>query len=258
MLTAALAVLAAVLTARAAAAPPALAPFAREATMIAGLYALWQLAGELSRRRLRRARSPARAGSSAPSTPSACPARRACNGADRQRRGRPRLRHLLRDDALRRAVRLPASGCSSGTAIDTARYGASWPSTTLLCLLIQLVPVAPPRLLPGYVDTAAKYGESVYGLGFGADQLSAMPSVHVAWAVLVGVGRVAHRVRPWRWLGAGARGDHGDGRRRAPPTTSGPTASSPSPSSRCRRRCAGRRTRRGTPAIARIRPAHAP
>jgi drug/metabolite transporter superfamily protein YnfA len=75
--------------------------------------------------------------------------------------------------------------------------------TTLVCLLIQLIPVAPPRLLSGYgyIDTAEQYGQSVYGLGFGADALSAMPSVHVAWAVLIGwaVWRIGHG--PLRWLG---------------------------------------------------------
>jgi hypothetical protein len=76
--------------------------------------------------------------------------------------------------------------------------------TTLACLAIQLVPVAPPRLLPqyGYVDTAALDHQSVYGLGFGADQLSAMPSVHVAWAVLVGWACARIGRGPWRWLGA--------------------------------------------------------
>ncbi|GLY33146.1 phosphatase PAP2 family protein [Kineosporia sp. NBRC 101731] len=62
--------------------------------------------------------------------------------------------------------------------------------TTLICLLVQSVPVAPPRLLPnsGYVDTALLYGQSVYGeyaTGV-ASQLTAMPSVHVAWAAIVG------------------------------------------------------------------------
>jgi hypothetical protein len=56
---------------------------------------------------------------------------------------------------------------------------------TLTCLLIQLVAVAPPRLLPGsgLVDTPAKYGQSVYDTHF--VQVSAMPSVHIAWATLV-------------------------------------------------------------------------
>jgi hypothetical protein len=73
---------------------------------------------------------------------------------------------------------------------------------TLVCLVIQLLPVAPPRLLDGYVDTAAKYGQSVYALGFGADELSAMPSVHVAWAVLIGWYAARVSRSRWRWVGA--------------------------------------------------------
>jgi hypothetical protein len=72
---------------------------------------------------------------------------------------------------------------------------------TVVCLAIQLLPVAPPRLLPGYTDTAEKYHQSVYGLGLGADQLSAMPSVHVAWAVLIGWAAARIGSGPWRWLG---------------------------------------------------------
>ena len=73
--------------------------------------------------------------------------------------------------------------------------------TTLGCLLVQLMPVAPPRMLPGIVDTGMLYHQSVYSNGLPIDQLSAMPSVHVAWAVLVGY--YAWRVSPsrWRWLG---------------------------------------------------------
>ncbi len=70
--------------------------------------------------------------------------------------------------------------------------------TTLCCLLVQLLPVAPPRMLPGIVDTAVLYDQSVYGAGgFAADQLSAMPSVHVGWAVLV--GWYAWRIGGSRW-----------------------------------------------------------
>lgn len=72
------------------------------------------------------------------------------------------------------------------------------------CLLVQLWPVAPPRLVPdlGFVDTAHLYGQSVYGaVGTGvSDQLSAMPSLHVGWAVLVGVAVVLIGTSPWRWL----------------------------------------------------------
>jgi hypothetical protein len=69
--------------------------------------------------------------------------------------------------------------------------------TTLGCLLVQLIPVAPPRMLAGIVDTGLVYHQSVYSGGLEVDQLSAMPSVHVAWAVLVGY--YAWRVSPSRW-----------------------------------------------------------
>jgi hypothetical protein len=69
--------------------------------------------------------------------------------------------------------------------------------TTLGCLLIQLLPVAPPRMTGGIVDTGLRYGQSVYSNGLAVDQLSAMPSVHVAWAVLVGY--YMWRVSPSRW-----------------------------------------------------------
>jgi len=74
-------------------------------------------------------------------------------------------------------------------------------------LLIQLVPVAPPRMLPGdnMIDTAVQYGQSVYGsvAGFNADQLSAMPSVHVGWALLVALVVVQVSRSRWRWLTLG-------------------------------------------------------
>jgi hypothetical protein len=69
-------------------------------------------------------------------------------------------------------------------------------------LLIQLIPVAPPRLLPelGFVDTAARYGESVYAIStITVDQLSAMPSVHVAWALLVGWAAIGISTSRYRW-----------------------------------------------------------
>lgn len=72
--------------------------------------------------------------------------------------------------------------------------------TTLGCLLIQLVPVAPPRMM-GLVDTGKLYGQSVYSNGLAADQLSAMPSVHVAWSVLVGYYAWRIGRSRLRWLG---------------------------------------------------------
>jgi hypothetical protein len=77
---------------------------------------------------------------------------------------------------------------------------------TAASLLIQLVPVAPPRLLPGtgLVDTAARYGQSVYSWngGFNADQYSAMPSVHVGWALIVAIAVITASRSRWRWLAA--------------------------------------------------------
>ncbi len=79
--------------------------------------------------------------------------------------------------------------------------------TTLWCLAIQLIPVAPPRLVPGLhiADTPALYGQTVYP-AFGKSgpaQLSAMPSVHVAWATIIGVSIVVCLASKWRWLALG-------------------------------------------------------
>jgi len=72
------------------------------------------------------------------------------------------------------------------------------------CLAIQLVPVAPPRMLDGLglVDTPLLYHQSVYdALGRGlAYQLSAMPSVHVAWAVMIAMVVITASSSRWRWL----------------------------------------------------------
>jgi hypothetical protein len=89
------------------------------------------------------------------------------------------------------------------------QYGR-WRTTlvafTGICLLVQLIPVAPPRMLPGsgLVDTAVQYHESVYTTtaGFDPDQLSAMPSVHVGWALLVAVAIIVTARSRWRWLAA--------------------------------------------------------
>ncbi len=200
VLTAVLAVLTAVFTVAQVRHLPPLVPFAREATMIAGLYTLWQLAGELS------------AGG--------------YGGAFARARWIEHAEHAVGLPSEASVQRALTGNAGVAHAFDiyyaTMHFGVLFvfllwlflrrrdryrevrrvlAVTTLLCLLIQLLPVAPPRLLPGYVDTAARYGESVYGLGFGADQLSAMPSVHVAWAVLV-AWTVWHLASgPWRWLG---------------------------------------------------------
>jgi len=86
---------------------------------------------------------------------------------------------------------------------------SSWRNTlalvTGMCLVIQLVPVAPPRLTDttGMIDTGLAYGQSVYGtLGYGiAGQLQAMPSIHVAWAALIAWATLVESTDRWRWLG---------------------------------------------------------
>ncbi len=175
------------------------APFVREAGVIAGLYALWQLAGTLSVL--------------------------GTTGAFRRAAWIERTEHTLRLPSERSVQRLvgghPLIVQASNLYYATMHFAAlfaflAWlfvrhrdryaairmtlALTTLVCLVVQLIPVAPPRLLPGYVDTAAQYGQSVYDLGLGADELSAMPSVHVAWAVLIGYAVVRISASRWRWL----------------------------------------------------------
>jgi hypothetical protein len=179
------------------------AKIAWEAGLLLGLYALWQFAGSLSDASplgaVRRAGVDLafRAGdrlaerNGGPAGVPAAPA------------GGPGAQPLLRGAALPRADRLP----------DLAVHPPSGPywqvrTTVVLftagALLIQLIPVAPPRLLPGdgMIDTALHYGQSVYGpnTGIDADQLSAMPSVHVGWALLVAVVVVTTARSRWRWL----------------------------------------------------------
>jgi hypothetical protein len=91
------------------------------------------------------------------------------------------------------------------------RHRAAYPKVrnnvagvTGVCLFMHFIAVAPPRLYPelGFIDTGKVYGQSVYGtVGQGlSDQMSAMPSVHVAWALIVGAGVVMYSTSRWRWL----------------------------------------------------------
>jgi hypothetical protein len=181
----------------------ALAPFLRESGYVAGLYALWQLAASVS----------------------------VLGGSGAFARARWIVRaerdgHLpseLRAQQLVLPHPLLAQACNlyyatmHFTALGAlllwlfVRHRDRYPQvrTTIVlltasCLLIQLIPVAPPRLLPafGFVDTAEQYGQSVYTVlqAVGPDQLSAMPSVHVGWAVLVGLVVVTTSTSRWRWF----------------------------------------------------------
>jgi hypothetical protein len=89
--------------------------------------------------------------------------------------------------------------------------------TTLLVATIigligfSLMPVAPPRMLPGFVDTMAQYSglgwwgaEASAPRGFGSftNQFAAMPSLHVGWALWCGWQMVRHgKHRITRWAG---------------------------------------------------------
>ncbi|MGI8662969.1 MAG: phosphatase PAP2 family protein [Acidimicrobiales bacterium] len=72
------------------------------------------------------------------------------------------------------------------------------------CLFLQTIPMAPPRMFPelGFVDTGLLYGQSVYGRGGSgiSNQLAAMPSVHVGWALLVGLAAAVIGSSRWRWV----------------------------------------------------------
>ena len=86
------------------------------------------------------------------------------------------------------------------------RYGSMRNALALLtagCLVIQTIPVAPPRLMPqlGFIDVAEVLKMSVYGTGGSgvSNQLAAMPSLHVGWALLVGWAVVMISTSRRRW-----------------------------------------------------------
>ena len=65
---------------------------------------------------------------------------------------------------------------------------------TLAALVLHLVyPLAPPRILPGFIDTGLLFGPSPYDIGASsaANQLAAMPSMHVGWAMVVAISMIA-------------------------------------------------------------------
>jgi hypothetical protein len=178
-----------------------LAPFAREAGVIAALYSVWMLAATLAQTHTAGAFS----------------------------RGRwiyrlQRRWHLPSEQVLQNALlRHPDLARTANLYYATMHFTALFAfllwvfvrhrdryrtvrttvvGFTLLSLLIQFIPVAPPRLYPnlGFVDVAQMFGQSVYSFGLGADELSAMPSVHVGWAVLIGTAVVLISRSPWRWV----------------------------------------------------------
>lgn len=92
-----------------------------------------------------------------------------------------------------------------GPAYSSAR-SVLMVATILGLVGFSLLPVAPPRMLPGFIDTMAKFSHDGWwgsaasaprGLGGDTNQFAALPSLHVGWALwcgwqLVRYGR--HRV----------------------------------------------------------------
>lgn len=175
----------------------------RELTIMFALYSLWQLAGDLSVGQpggaIGRGRSIAKVESwfHLPSEASV-------------------QRLVIGDHELVRLMNYYYAGfhiAITGTCLVWvfARHRDRYPPVrnvlalaTGASLLIALIPVAPPRLVPGLgiVDAGRLIGPTVYPptVRPGLDQLSAMPSVHVGWAVVV-AGAVIYTLRsPWRWF----------------------------------------------------------
>jgi hypothetical protein len=177
-------------------------PFPREAGVVLGLYALWQLAGNL-------AGPPAGAIGHAWWIWHAERTIGVPSELDVQRL-------LLPHSLLSQAANVYYATMHFGMLIAMLAWLFAWhrdrypairnamAAVTAICLLISFIPVAPPRMLTslGFVDLAARYGQSVYGTmgSVGADQLSAMPSVHVAWSMLVAWAVITSGVSRWRWL----------------------------------------------------------
>jgi len=88
-----------------------------------------------------------------------------------------------------------------------AEYGkARWALASLTGLALighMFFPLAPPRMMPGWVDTGVLLGQSVYGPTTDsgvANQFAAMPSLHVGWAFMVAVILIRATRSRWRWL----------------------------------------------------------
>lgn len=76
--------------------------------------------------------------------------------------------------------------------------------STFTGLIIHLLfPLAPPRMMDGFVDTMARYGPAIYPtnpLDGAANQIAAMPSLHFAWAMIEAIAVVSVLRSRWRWV----------------------------------------------------------
>ncbi|TDW23712.1 phosphatase PAP2 family protein [Kribbella kalugense] len=124
--------------------------------------------------------------------------------------------HALQVDGLARAANLFYAGVHFPLTAAVllwlmirrpAEYGkARWALASLTGLALighMFFPLAPPRMMPGWVDTGVLLGQSVYGPSTHsgvANQFAAMPSLHVGWALMVAVFLIRATRSRWRWL----------------------------------------------------------
>jgi hypothetical protein len=78
-------------------------------------------------------------------------------------------------------------------------------SVTAVALAMHIAyPLAPPRMMAGFVDTIARYGPAIYsrpGVESVANQYAAMPSLHIGWAIIIAYGMWQLTRSRWRWIG---------------------------------------------------------
>lgn len=181
---------------------PRLHPWGRELTLMLALYGLWQYAGAWSLGRVAAARSRGLAIWRLE--------RHLHLPSERDLQGLLLHHHLLARlaDEWYAEVHVPALGVALVWLFvrHRERYApvrTAVVAVTAASLAVALWPVAPPRLLPQLhvADVAALVGPSTYAGGApGIDQLSAMPSLHVGWALLVAGAVVWAGRSRWRWL----------------------------------------------------------
>jgi hypothetical protein len=174
---------------------------AREAALVLGLYAAWQYIGSLSFGGFERADAAGLWLAELEATlrwPSEAAIQQAALGNDG-------LIHVA--DLYYSSLHIPVFVITLVWVLLFRRPYWAFARTTVailtgMCLAIQFIPVAPPRLLPtlGIIDTAKENGRSVYALVPGANEYSAMPSVHIAWAAAVALIIILAMTSPWRWL----------------------------------------------------------
>jgi hypothetical protein len=75
---------------------------------------------------------------------------------------------------------------------------------TFAALVIHLMyPLAPPRMMSGFVDTMREFGPNIYpknALDGAANQIAAMPSLHFGWAMIEAMAVIWVLKSRWRWL----------------------------------------------------------